>query len=150
MNRRQKGILIRFGLVIVVTAVTVVAMMNFKDWVNRSEAMRAMEHLGKIALEYRSKYGALPAETYLSEIKKKLQGRVRVGDIRYRALWIEPDSSADEILAYTKKSYHSLLFGSGFIVLRLDGRVEWMGQEQFHSLLAQQQSAMEIGASGPE
>lgn len=144
MNRRQKAVLVKFGIVFVVTATAVVAMMNFKDWVNRSEAMLAMEHLGKIALEYRSRRDVLPSESYLSDIKKKLQGRVRVGDIQYRALWIDTDSGPDTILAYTEKKYRSFLLNSGFIVLTLDGMVSWMGQEEFLALLSKQQSAMEL------
>ncbi len=136
--------MVKFGLVFVVTATAVVAMMNFKDWINRSETMLAMEHLGKIVLEYRSSRNVLPSESYLSDIKKKLQGRVRVGDIQYRALWIDADSGPDTILAYTEKKYHSFLLGSGFIVLTLDGMVTWMGREEFLALLSKQQSAMEL------
>jgi hypothetical protein len=58
-------------------------------------------------------------------------------------LWISFDSSGDEILAYAKKEYHSLLFSEGFVVLKLDGRVEWMSDEEFKKLLARQQNPME-------
>jgi hypothetical protein len=47
-------------------------------------------------------------------------------------------------LAYTEKKYRSLLVGKGYVVLRLDGRVEWMGKREFETLLAQHQSPMEI------
>ena len=39
-------ILIEFIAVMAVTAIAIVVMINFEDWVNRSEAMRAMEQLG--------------------------------------------------------------------------------------------------------
>ena len=144
MNRRQKTILIDFITVIIVTVIAVVAMINFKDWVNRSEAMRAMEHLGKIVLQYRKNYGSVPPESYVDRIKEDLEGHVRLGALHYRALWINLESTPDEILAYTEKNYRSLLLGSGYVVLRLNGRVEWMNKQQFETLLVQQQSQAEI------
>ena len=144
MNRRQKAILIEFIAVMVVTLIAVVAMINFKDWVNRSEALRAMEHLGRIILQHRKDYGSVPPESYVDSIKEKLEGHARLGKLRYRARWVDFESTPDEILAYTEKNYHSLLLSRGFIVLRLDGRVEWMGKKEFETLLAQQQSSMEI------
>ena len=33
-----------------------------------------------------------------------------------------------------------MILGSGYIVLRLDGRVEWMGEKEFKKLLDSQQS----------
>jgi len=130
--------------VIVITAIAVVAMINFRDWVNRSEARRAMEHLGKIVLKYREDYGSVPPETYVTEVKENLKGGVRLGELQYRALWIDSDSTPDEILAYTEKNYPSLLVSGGYVVLRLDGRVEWMDKKEFKTLLAQQQSPEEI------
>ncbi len=130
--------------VIVITAIAVVAMINFRDWVNCSEARRAMEDLGKIVLKYREDYGSVPPENYVTKVKENLKGDVRLGELRYRALWIDTDSTPDEILAYTEKNYPSLLVGNGFIVLRLDGRVEWMDKKEFKTLLAQQQSPEEI------
>jgi len=130
--------------VIVITAIAVVAMINFRDWVNRSEARRAMEHLGKIVLKYREDYGALPPESYVANIKENLKGGVRLGELQYRALWIDTDSTPDEILPYTERDYPSLLVDGGYIVLRLDGRVEWMDKKEFKTLLSQQQSLEEI------
>ena len=144
MNKRQKAILINFITVIVITAIAVVAMINLKDWVNRSEAIRAMEHLGREVLKYREQRGSVPPESYVERIRENLQGYVRLGSLQYRARWIDFESTPDVVLAYTERNYHSLLLGSGFIVLRLDGRVEWMGKQEFEKLLAQQQSPMEI------
>jgi len=144
VNKRQKAILVEFITVIVITAVAVVAMINFKDWVNRSEAMRAMEHLGQVVLQYRKNHGSVPPESYVDGIKEDLEGHVRLGNLYYRALWIDFDSPPDTILAYTEKNYRSLLVGKGYVVLRLDGRVEWMGKREFETLLAQHQSPMEI------
>jgi len=143
MNKRQKAILIDFTIVIVATAIAVVAMINFKDWINRSEATRAMRQLGEIVLSYRKEHGSVPPESYVDRIRENLEGNVRLGELQYRARWIGLESSPDEVLAYTEKSYRSLFFGKGFIVLRLNGTVEWMEKQQFETLLAQQQSPVE-------
>jgi hypothetical protein len=144
MTRRQKAILREFVVVMVITVIAVVAMINLKDWLNRAEAMRALEQLGEIALDYRRLHHSVPPESYVEQVKTGLEGQVRLGDLRYRGLWIDLDSGPDEILAYTEKNYKSLVVGKGYIVLRLDGRVEWLGKEEFEQVLAGQQSPMEI------
>ena len=150
MNRRQKTILKDFAIVIIATAIAVVAMINLKDWVNRSEAMRAMEHLRRSLQQYRDKHGSVPPQSWVDSQIKNLPGHVRLGELQYRGRWISYDSTGDEVLAYTEKNYRSLLLGKGYVVLRLgavlsdDGRVEWMEKQQFESLLAQQQSPLEI------
>ena len=144
MNKRQKEVLINFVVVRTVTAIVIIAMINFRDWINRSEATRAMEHLSKIVLAYRAEKGTVPPEFEIERIKKTLEGHARLGELKYRARWIDFESTSDEILAYIRKEYSSLLLSDGYIVLRLDGRVEWMGVEEFEKLLAQQQSTMEI------
>jgi len=144
MNRRQKAILRNTTTVIVITAIAVAAMVNFKNLINRSEAMRAMEHLGRIVLQYRKNYGSVPPESYVDRIKEELEGSARLGKVNYRAQWLDFESTPDEILAYTERYHHSWLFGKEYIVLRLDGRVEWMDRQKLETLLAQQQSSMEI------
>ena len=128
----------------VITTIVVVAMVNFRNWVNRSEAKRAMEHLGRIVLQYRDERGSVPSESYVDSIIKNLEGQVRLGNLRYRARWLDFDSTKDEILAYTEQAHRSWLFGDKFLVLRLDGRVEWMNPQQLQKLLARQQSPLEI------
>lgn len=144
MNKRQKIILAEFVTVIVITVIAVVAMINFKDLVNRSEAMRAMEQLGQITLEYRKEHGLVPPKAWIDNQRESLPGNVRLGKLQYRALWIDSESTPDEILAYTERNYHSLLVGEGYVVLRLDGRVEWMDKQRFETLLPEQQRRMEI------
>ena len=144
MNKRQKVILIEFITVMLVTAVAVVAMINVKDWVNRSEAMRAMKQLSERVLEHRKVYGSIPSESYVDNIKESLEGHVRLGNLQYRARWIDFESTADEILAYAERNHPSSLLKDGFVVLRLDGRVEWMGKQEFEKILALQQSREEI------
>ena len=144
MNRRQKAILTNSITVIVVTVIAVVAMINLKNWVNRSESMRAMEGLGRIVSQYRGKYGCVPPESYVDGIKEELEGHARLGKVIYRAQWIDFESKPDEILAYTERPHSSWLFGKQYIVLRLDGRAEWMDKRVLETLLAQQQSFQEI------
>ncbi|MHC4394384.1 MAG: hypothetical protein ACYS1A_01895 [Planctomycetota bacterium] len=115
-----------------------------KEFVNRSEAKQAMEDLGWQVLQYRKEHGSVPPKSYVDSIKNKLKGHARLGNLQYRALWIDFESTPDEILAYVEKKHRSFILSNGFIVLRLDGRVEWMEKQQFETLLAQQQSQMEI------
>lgn len=144
MNKRQKVILIEFITVMLVTTVAVVAMINVKDWVNRSEAMRAMKQLSERVREHRKVYDSIPPESYVDNIKESLEGHVRLGNLQYRARWIDFESTADEILAYAERNHPSSLLKDGFVVLRLDGRVEWMGKQEFEKILALQQSREEI------
>lgn len=144
MNKRQKATLINFVIVIAITAIAVVAMVYFRDWVNHSEAMRAMENLGQTALKYREDHHTVPPESYVNRIREDLAGAARLGELYYRARWINFDSSDDEILAYSERDYRAFFLGSGAIVLRLDGRVEWMDRKQFRALISKQQSPAEI------
>jgi hypothetical protein len=144
MNKRQKAILMEFVVVIVITAVAVLAMINFKDWVNRSEAIGAMESLSKKVLKYRQTHGSVPPRSWVDEQRENLPGYVRLGNFRYRGLWIDFESTPDEILAYAEGNYRSLLVGKGCVVLRMDGRVEWLDRQEFETLLARQQSQAEI------
>jgi len=144
MNSYQKRVLTNFITVIIFTVIAVFAIVVFRDWVNRSEATKAMEQLGKTVLAYRKDRGSVPPESYINDIKENLIGYARLGDLNYRALWIDYECTDDEILAYSKKTSRSLLFGNIYILLRLDGRVEWLKEREFKALLAQQQSPMEV------
>ena len=150
MHKRQKIILLKLTVVMVITLVAVVAMISFKDLVNRSEAMRAMEHLRRRVKQYREEYSSVPSGSWVDSQRENLPGNVRLSSLQYRARWITFESTPDEILAYAEANYHSLLVGKGYIVLRLgavlsdNGRVEWMGKQEFETLLAQQQSPTEI------
>jgi len=144
MNRRQKVILIKFVAVMVITAIAIVALTNFRHWVNRSEAMRAMEHLRLRVKQYRDEHGSVPPESWVDSQIENLPGHVRLGNLHYRGLWIDFESTPDAILAYTERNYRSLLVGKGYIVLRLDGRVDWMGKKEFQALFAAQRHPEEI------
>jgi len=145
MNKKQKQILANFVVVIAATAAAVIGMIELKSYVNRSEAIRAMEQLGRIVADYKQKNGSIPPESYAESIKVSLEGQVRLGALQYRARWINFDSPPDTILAYVTKNYRSLFSRPGAIVLRIDGRVEWMNKGEFESSLESQQSALERG-----
>jgi len=138
VNKRQKALLVESITIIVITAVAVLAMINLKDWVSRSEAVRSMEQLGRIVLQYRKEHGSVPSEDYIKSIKEKLAGHVGLGKLQYRARWIDFESKPDEILAYAEKKHRASLLSDGYVVLRLDGRAEWMGEQKFQKLLGQQ------------
>jgi hypothetical protein len=134
------------GLVLAATVAAVVGMIHLKDHVNRSEAMRAMGQLGEHVLAYRKEYGSLPGQSFVDSIEDQLEGSVRIGNVRYRALWIGLEASGDTILAYSQKRHPSSLLEDGYVVLRLDGRVEWVPRAAFEALLAGQQTPAEIEA----
>lgn len=144
MNKKQKIIVAKFAAVTAITAVAALAMINVKDLVNRAEGIRAMQQLGSKVLNYKETYRSLPSESYIDAIRENIQGHARLGKIQYRALWITLESEPNEILSYTEKNYNSLFINDGYIVLMLNGNVEWMGKKTFEKLLESQQSQMEI------
>jgi len=83
MNQQQKRIVANFVAVIVLTIAAVIAMIHLKDWVNRSEATKAMNQLSQEICRYRKANGAVPPESYIDSIKKTLQGHARFGGFQY-------------------------------------------------------------------
>ena len=144
MNKPQKQILANFVVVLLITTTAVVGMVELKNMVNRSEAMRAMEQLQKAVTEYRGKNGSVPPETYVDGIIKTFAGEPRLGNLNYRARWITIDSPPETVLAYVNKDYHSFFSHPGVIVLRYDGRIEWMDKASFNKLLTPQQTQLEL------
>jgi len=144
MNHRQKKILAQSAFVIIITVMATFLMANVKDLINRSEAMKGMEHLGEKILEYKANNGSRPSENMLESFYTQIPNMVRLGKVNYRAIWIEPDADeGTEILAYIKKQYKSLFMKDGYIVLYCSGAVEWRHQREFESLLEEQQGTME-------
>jgi len=143
VNRRQRALLIESILVVAATTAAVIGMIHLKDHVNRSEAIRAMEGLGKLVLEYRKEHGSLPPQSYVDSVKGDVEGAVRMGNVKYRALYIGLDAPDDTILAYSEKRHPSSLLKDGYVVLRLSGAVEWMPTAEFTRLFAQQRTAAE-------
>lgn len=143
MTAHKRALLIESFLVLGATVVAVVGMIHLKDYVNRSEAIRAMTQLGDLVLGYRQKHGSLPSQSLVDGAKGNLEGAVRIGNVRYRALWIGPDAPDETILAYSHKRHPSSLLKDGYVVLYLDGRVEWLPSPPFEHLLAGQQTPTE-------
>ena len=137
MNAQQKKLVRSIINVVLVTVIFVLAVIVFKDHINRSESMLAMRQLGKAVLDYRQKTGVLPAEYDVRKVIRELEGSVRVGEIRYRAQWITYESDPNTVLAYVKKNYN-VLFGPGYVSLYLNGNVEWVKKEEFEKLLQSQ------------
>ncbi len=144
MKKRQKSMLTEVIVVITITAIAVFGMVNFKDYVNKSEAIKSMNNLSIIVKNHKDQYGMIPSESYIEQVKDYLQGSLRLGKLQYRSRWIDYDSSPDTILAYTERNYRSPFVKSGFVVLRLDGQVQWMGNAEFKQIFATQQKPEEI------
>ncbi len=144
MKKRQKSMLTEVIIVITITTIAVLVMVNFKDYINKSEAIKFMNHLSSIIQNHKEKYGAVPPESYIQQIKDDLQGSLRLGGLQYRSRWIDFDSPPDTILAYTERNYSSPFVGKGFVVLRLDGKVQWMKKEEFKQIFTTQQKPQEI------
>ncbi|MBN1786781.1 MAG: hypothetical protein JW806_00115 [Sedimentisphaerales bacterium] len=143
MNKQQKKLVANVVVVTVFTAVVVVGFANIKNVVNRSEAMRAMELIGKEILQYRKTYGSLPSEYNVKKFAEQI-GTVRLIDFHYRATWIEFGAKPDTtVLAYSRKNYRGFV-KAGYIVLWLDGRVEWINKKQFEQTLDKQQEQLEL------
>jgi hypothetical protein len=147
VNRRQKALLTESLFVLVATLAAVIGMVQIKDYVNRSEAMRAMTQLGQRILEYRKQYGSLPPQSFVDSIKGDVEGAVRMGHVNYRARWIGLDAPSGTILACSRKRLPSSFLKDGYVVLRLDGTVEWMTTTQFTALFAAQRTPTEPNVS---
>ena len=142
MNRRQKNLLTNFIFVLIFTVGFVVFMASVRNSINSSEATKSMELLGKEVLRYRQQYGSLPSESYIKTIRKNF-GIIRLGNIHYRAQWIEFGADANStILAYTTKPLKRF-FKKYHIVLWLDGRVEQCGKVEFEKICHEQQEDIE-------
>ena len=138
MNKRQKALLTESILVLAVTGGTVVGLIQIKDYINRSEALRAMRQLGDHIRAYRTEHGSLPPESFLRGIRDRLEGAARLGAVKYRALYIGLDSPDETILAYSVRRYPTSFLPDGCVVLRLNGAVEWMRMPPFIVLFTTQ------------
>ena len=143
MDRRQKKLIANIVVVIAFTAAMVAGFANVKNIINRSEAMRATELLGKEILSYKHTYGSLPSENYARQFIEQI-GAVRLGDFQYRAQWIEfgCDPNAT-ILAHAEKKYAGFV-KSGVVVLWLSGKTEWIDKKHFGEIIKAQQKKQEL------
>ena len=142
MNQRQKSTVKNLTLVFVVTIAFVLVMVNVKDAINKSEAMRAMALLAEEVQKYRKMYRSTPPESHILQYKEKITA-ARLGELHYRAQWIAFDDEPNTVLAYSFKDYQFLV-RKGYVVMRLDGCVEWMSKSEFEDLLSKQQKHAEI------
>ncbi|MDD5010814.1 MAG: hypothetical protein PHQ00_01690 [Phycisphaerae bacterium] len=143
MNTQQKKLVANVVTVLTFTIAMVVGFANIKNTINRSEAIRAMNVLSAEILKYKKETGSLPPTVYVSQYVERI-GAVRLGNYRYRAQWIEFNADPNTtILAYSEKKYRGLV-KSGYVVMRLNGKVEWMGKKHFEHLLAEQQKQQEL------
>jgi len=129
--------------VLVLTLGAVVAMINFKDYVNRSEAITAMQQVGRLVLNHQAQTGKVPPESMIQSRMKDIKGSARLSSFVYRGLWIDFEAEPNAILAYAEKNYPSSLLDDGYVVLQFDGKVSWMQDDEFEPLLDQQQSDVE-------
>lgn len=136
--------LFEVATVVAITLIAVLAMINFKDYINRSEAVTAMQDIGKTVAQYQLKYGKVPSESVFLRARDSVKGSVRLPGLVYRGLWMSFEAEPNDILAYTEKDYPSSLLDDGYVVLRFDANAVWMGKAEFEALLAQQQSEVEI------
>lgn len=158
MNRRQKALLIEAIFVIALTITAVAAMLNLRDYINRRQAKLALTVLGNRIKKYRAKYGLVPPQAWVDGQRETLPGNVRLGQLHYRARWIDADSDPNEILAFAFKKSRSLILKDGYLLLKLkevltpdlntNVNVQWMDKEHFEALLARQQSPLEIQIRG--
>ena len=143
MNRQQKWVLIKFTAVVLITVGSVAVIAELKNGVNRAETIRAMEHLGKIVSDYKQKNGYVPPESFVDNLKESLVGQARLGDLHYRARWLDADSTPDTILAFARRGSGSLFVKPEVIVLLYDGKVQRMEEESFNKMFAAQQKPEE-------
>lgn len=118
MNTRQKSLTKKIILVIVLTFIFISAMTCYKDIVNKNEAMKSCNIVSSKIAEYKSTVGSLPPIDFVNNLIHNL-GLVRIGNVEYRARWMEPDSPEDSILLFSKKDYRTLLVKPGYVVLTL-------------------------------
>lgn len=144
MNRRQKTILMEVATVLIVTMILVIGMINFKDYINRSESISAMQRIGQIVSEYRRQHNRVPSESTVFREMDNIKGAVRLPGMVYRGLWIDLEAEPNDILAYAEKNYPASLLDDGYVVLRFDANTVWMSGDDFEALLAEQQSEVEI------
>ncbi len=142
MNRRQKSTVLNLLSIILLTAVLVGGVGYWKNHVNKSESIRVMKLLSEVVRQYRQQNSrALPPESYINRQREAI-GDARLGTIQYRAQWIDFNAGMDTILAYAYKDY-GITAGKGYVVMRLDYNVEWMGEMEFEQLFAAQRNQAE-------
>jgi hypothetical protein len=138
LNKRQLSVVRHFLIVIVVTLLFVFGLINLRDGLNRSEMQREMEVLGASIKDYRQKNGSLPSESW---IRSQVQSFARLGNVEYRAKSVLYDSPPETIIANCMQNSYSMLIKKAYIVLRLDGSVEWLAPDVYAKTVKEQENA---------
>jgi hypothetical protein len=138
LNKRQISVIRHFLIVIVVTLLFVFGLINLRDGLNRSEMQREMEVLGASIKDYRQKNGSLPSESW---IRGQVQNFARLGSLEYRAKSILYDSPPESIVASCLQNSYSMLVKKAYIVLRLDGSIEWLAPDIYSRMVKEQETA---------
>jgi hypothetical protein len=141
LNKRQLSVIRHFLVVIIVTLLFIFGMVNLRDGLNRSEMQREMENLAASIKNYRQKNNSLPPESW---IQPQLEGFARLSGADYRAKFVFYDSPPDTIIASCKQKSYSMLVKTAYIVLRLDGRIEWLSPEVFDKAMKEQEEARQL------
>lgn len=102
-----------------------------------------MRQLGNFVTQYKKENGIIPPKSVIEDIEEQLQGSERLGDFRYRGIWMDYKSEPDEIIAYVKKDFNNLLVRSGVIILRLNGEVEFISNKKFSEIISEQMTKQE-------
>jgi len=143
MNKKQRGMLVRLVVVIVITVGMVFAMVNVKEVVNKKEAMLAAKNLNIEILKYKQANNKWPLKNYVDEKAEQVRGRARLGEVKYRGDALGYVSSED-IVFYIKRDYSGLFLDDGYIVAKVSGKVEWLGDEEFNLLMSLKWTAEEL------
>ena len=144
MNKKQRAMLIRLVLVIVITVGMVFAMVNVKEVVNKKESMLAARNLNFEILKYKQTNNKWPLQSYVDEKAKQIQGRTRLGKVEYRASMFDYVGSNDVVVFYIKREYSGPFIGSGYIVAKVNGKVEWLTEQDFDILMSLQWTVEEL------
>lgn len=144
MNKKQRGLLVRLVVVVVITVGMVFAMVNVKEFVNKKEAMLAVGNLNVEIFKYKQANGKWPLQSYVDEKAKQIQGRARLGAVEYRGNLLGYVGSDDVVVVYVKRDYSGLFLDSGYIVAKVNGKVEWLSEEEFDILMSLQWTAEEL------
>jgi hypothetical protein len=138
LNKRQLSVIRHFLVVIVVTLLFVFGLINLRDSLNRSEMNREMEVLATSIKDYRQRNGSLPSESW---IRTQVQSFVRLANLEYRAKSVLYDSPPETIVASCMQNSYSMLVKKAYIVLRLDGSVEWLAPDVYAKAIKEQDIA---------
>ncbi len=123
MNKRQKQLLARFCIVMTLTIALIVGLSQYRNVVNKSEAIKSMDILSMEIAKYDLYHGELPSKGYISEVIARY-GLFRIGSVECRSQWIEPGSGPETILLFSKKNYKSLFVKPGYIYITKEDMLE--------------------------